>query len=289
MTASSSRKTDSRFPARFTVFKYVLYGLLLVNTLYFLAEDYTAAGYTFRNGITLGDMAEIFATFIDSISWFVLLIVFELETSILSDARLKGTLKWGLSGIVAVAYAFTLLAWTGYAGNYRMMQGFQPVQTTSLPQNPCEYTDGAPDGQNWALANDLDRYEPLDPVNCRRLAPGDFSVHPDIHILADTGLAARMRRLSLTDVVNAGAWLLIVLILQADVLLHLSGALTQPLIWISIGLKAVLYAVIVLACFYWALLAAWVDFWDAFLWLLAFFCIELNLFSWNRATARAAP
>jgi hypothetical protein len=39
---------------------------------------------------------------------------------------------------------------------------------------------------------------------------------------------------------------------------------------------------VLLAAIYWGIKGDFVDFWDAFLWLVAFVFIELNVFEWRR-------
>ena len=50
---------------------------------------------------------------------------------------------------------------------------------------------------------------------------------------------------------------------------------------------AVLYSILFLAAVYWGVKGDFVDFWDAFLWLVAFVFIEMNVFEW-RAEDKAA-
>ena len=46
--------------------------------------------------------------------------------------------------------------------------------------------------------------------------------------------------------------------------------------------KFILYGILFLAAVYWGVYGDFVDFWDAFLWLLAFFFIELNVVEWRQ-------
>jgi len=51
---------------------------------------------------------------------------------------------------------------------------------------------------------------------------------------------------------------------------------------ISGALKVILYATLLYAAVYWGIKGDFVDFWDAFLWLVAFVFIELNVFEWRK-------
>ncbi len=46
--------------------------------------------------------------------------------------------------------------------------------------------------------------------------------------------------------------------------------------------KFFLYSTLLWAAIYWAVKGDFVDFWDAFLWIVAFVFIELNVFEWRQ-------
>ncbi len=88
--------------------------------------------------------------------------------------------------------------------------------------------------------------------------------------------------LAWVNVINAGVWLLIVLILEIDVRLQERDQLNGLALTLSTWFKFGLYAILLLAAIYWAVKGDFVDFWDAFLWLVAFFFIEMNVTEWRR-------
>ena len=47
-------------------------------------------------------------------------------------------------------------------------------------------------------------------------------------------------------------------------------------------IKFVLYSMLFVAAVYWGFKGDFVDFWDAFLWLVAFFFIEMNVVEWRK-------
>ena len=95
------------------------------------------------------------------------------------------------------------------------------------------------------------------------------------------------QRLSWVEVINSIDWMLVVIILEVDVYLQLKGKLTARAQSISKSIKAVLYSVLFLAAVYWGVKGDFLDFWDAFLWLVAFIFIELNIFEWHEETSNA--
>jgi hypothetical protein len=89
-------------------------------------------------------------------------------------------------------------------------------------------------------------------------------------------------RLAWVDVINAGVWLLVVLLLEIDVRLQERGKFEGLALRISNLSKYALYSILLLAAVYWGIKGDFVDFWDAFLWLVAFAFIELNVFEWRK-------
>jgi len=90
--------------------------------------------------------------------------------------------------------------------------------------------------------------------------------------------------LAVIDVVNAGTWLTVVLLLEVEVYLQLKDKLTSRMLFAAKYIKGVFYLILLYCAIYWGLKSSFLDFWDAFLWLVAFVFIELNIFQWNAET-----
>ena len=78
-----------------------------------------------------------------------------------------------------------------------------------------------------------------------------------------------------------------VFILEVEVFLQLRGELSSRTILLSKWIKLVLYVVLFFVAGYWGVKGGLLDFWDAFLWLVAFWFIEVNIFQWNAETNEA--
>ncbi|MCB1845309.1 MAG: hypothetical protein KDI09_20240, partial [Halioglobus sp.] len=89
-------------------------------------------------------------------------------------------------------------------------------------------------------------------------------------------------RLAWVDVINAAVWLGIVAVLEMDVQLQNRDRLHGRIQRFSTGMKYVLYSMLFEAATYWGFKGDFVDFWDAFLWLVAFVFIELNVVQWQQ-------
>ena len=88
--------------------------------------------------------------------------------------------------------------------------------------------------------------------------------------------------LAWVDVINSAVWLLVVIVLEIDVRLQERHRYEGAVLYASNAIKFGLYALLFLAAIYWGFNGDFVDFWDAFLWLVAFIFIELNVFEWHQ-------
>ncbi|MDH5620907.1 MAG: hypothetical protein OEY74_02395, partial [Gammaproteobacteria bacterium] len=101
----------------------------------------------------------------------------------------------------------------------------------------------------------------------------------------DAAGLADIRTLAWVDVINAAVWLLVVVVLEVDVRLQEQDRLKGTALRFSNAAKFVLYGTLLLAAIYWGIKGDFIDFWDAFLWLVAFVFIELNVFEWLHETS----
>ena len=133
-----------------------------------------------------------------------------------------------------------------------------------------------------AYAINLDKYEILTMANCQSFTvSGSLLRFPDIAAVVDQPGFRDIVRLAWVDVINAGVWLLIVLVLEVDVRLQNRKILAGSVLRVSRTCKFFLYSTLLLrGPLYWGLKGDFVYFWDAFLWLVAFIFIELNVFTW---------
>jgi glucose dehydrogenase len=86
-------------------------------------------------------------------------------------------------------------------------------------------------------------------------------------------------------VINSAVWLLVVLVLEIDVRLQERHKLEGAVLYLSNASKYILYSALFMAAVYWGVKGDFVDFWDAFLWLVAFVFIELNVVEWRQESA----
>lgn len=264
----------------FQVFKYTVYVLLAMNVYWFFVAEHAAAHVQFPDGVGWGDLKVAYVATIDTAAWVVLLLLFELETCLLDDRHFTKPVTWTLHGLRIICYAFIVSAFTDYINSLVFVQAVTPLASVD---NLCVLANG-----EWSYAVGFDDYVALDRTNCASLSGADrFVAFENARAVVDTAGHAAIVRLGWIDVINSGVWLLVVLILEIDVRLQEHNRYEGLPLILSNIVKAILYTLLLLAAIYWGVAGDFVDFWDAFLWLVAFVFIELNVFEWHQEELQA--
>jgi hypothetical protein len=256
----------------FTVFKWMVYILLAWNAVQFFQEDLAASAETFGNTITWRNLVEAYSATIDTAAWVVLLLIFEFETAIIPDDKLKGRLNWFLLAVKSLCYFFIIYAFYGYISKYLVITDLASFSMTDV----CSLV-----GTDWNYVASLDDYPPIDTAACATLQGQDLLQVSGTEIIGTREALDSAWGLAVIDIINAGTWLIIVALLQLEVMLQLGDRLTDRMLSIGKYLKGSLYLILFLAAAYWGVEGTFLDFWDAFLWLVAFIFIELNIFQWH--------
>jgi len=255
----------------YKTFKYAVYVSLTLNIFLFFQEESLATQQTFSQGIGVADIIQGFAATIDTAAWVFLLIIFELTTSILSTHTLsKSRIKLSFFAVRIFCYGFILYSFYGYITKMLLINGVSPF----LISDACTLI-----GQNFSVIDNLDEYPPLSYENCALLKGQDLFTLDGQAIIGSAQQWIAIQRLTWVDVINSMAWILIVLVLELDIRLRRMQKFSKFMLMISRVIKLLLYSAVLLAAIYWGFLGDFLDFWDAFLWLVAFFFIEMNLFS----------
>jgi hypothetical protein len=256
----------------FTIFKWTVYLLLAWNGFQFLQEDLAASAETFGNTITWRNIVEAYSAFIDTSAWVILLLVFEFETAIIPDKYLQGGLKWLLLAVKAICYFFIVYAFYGYLSKYVVITNLLPFSITDI----CSLV-----GTDWNYVVNLDDYPLIDAAACTAMQGQELLQISGMEIIGTREALDSAWGLAMIDIVNAGTWLIIVVLLEVEVWMQLRDGLTDRLLSLSKYLKIFFYFILFVAAAYWGFEGSFLDFWDAFLWLVAFIFIELNIFQWH--------
>ena len=266
MTINSSRL--------YLIFKYSVYAFLTLNIYLFFDEELAAAALQFPNGVAGTDIIEAYSASIDTLAWVILLLMFELETYVLDDEHFTRKTTWTLHGLRAFCYAFIIYAFYGYLQNLAFVVDTVPLAGIA---DVCALLPG-----EWSWAATLDEYVQITAANCASWSDaGAFVQFRDLPAVVDAAGLTEIVRLAWVDVINAAVWLLVVIVLEIDVRLQEHNRYEGLALKLSNAAKFVLYGALFLAAIYWGFKGAFVDFWDAFLWLVAFVFIELNVFEWR--------
>lgn len=267
----------------YRVFKYAVYAFLTLNIALFFHEEWAATAHRFGGGIGLANVIEAFASSIDTASWVVLLLLFELETYVLEDRHFTGPLTVTLHVLRALCYGFIVYAFFGYVTKLLFLQGAGPLEGVT---DVCTLV-----ADRWAYAIDLDEYTALTAGNCAQFATAGQPLFqfPGMNAVVDQRGLIDIVRLAWVDVVNSGVWLGVVFVLEVDVRLQEAKKLNGLALRISTFCKVAFYSTLFLAAVYWGFKGDFVDFWDAFLWLVAFIFIERNLVEWRQESLAEIP
>lgn len=253
--------------------KYLTYALLSLNVWLFFSEELNSARFAIEAGEEVALGVQLFSATLDTLAWVILLLLFELETAVIPDERLRGTIRFGIHGVRMLCTAAIVMAFLGYFGEW----------LTLLPSEPLSGDACSRVTESWSVMTKLDDFMPLTGENCGQFGADARIVTGLDQVMASPAGLLEGQRLALVDVINSAAWILVVILLEIEVrVLTRWGGASMQLAQVATVAKAVLYATLVAAAIYWGFKGDFLDFWDAALWLFAFVFIELNVFEWQQ-------
>lgn len=267
----------------FMLFKYTVYLLLTINVFVFFDIEWAASDVRFQDGVSFASIYEAFAATIDTAAWVVLLLLFELETYVLDDEHFTPKITWTLHGVRFFAYFFIVVAFLGYIEALTFTLGATPSDVTNL----CTLV-----AEGWSYGADINDFTLLTTENCGQFSGAvAYLQYPGVNAVVGVEDFVTSKWLAWTDVINAGVWLLVVMVLEADVRLQEKDLLKGTLYYVSTASKFILYSILVAAAVYWTMDGGFIDSYDAWMWLIAFVFIELNVFEWRQESLEedAAP
>lgn len=258
----------------YQLFKYSIYALLTVNVFVFFGEEWAATRLEYPQGIPLGDFFKAYAATVDTAAWVILLLMFELETYVLEDRHFTRPVRLSLHALRTACYLFIVSAFYGYLIDAMYVYRTSPLADVS---NLCTLV-----GQNWSYATTFGEYVEITASNCASFSTLDTFVRFEgVAAVVDRPGLAGIHFLAAVDVVNAAVWLLVVLLLETDVRLQEKNRFEGLALYLSTAAKFILYSILALAVVAWMVTGDFFDWWDAFLWLVAFVFIELNVVEWR--------
>ncbi|MEM1187397.1 MAG: hypothetical protein AAGI72_02655 [Pseudomonadota bacterium] len=252
--------------------KIVVYSLLLVNFVHYLGNDINVARHTVHDGWKLHDWTSAFATTLDESAWFLLLLLLELETYLLSDeafTRGRVVLMHALRLVCFLAIGHTVFAFADY-----LLELSRSVEHVGVEL--CSFAEAG-----ISFARNLD-YVELDASNCALLSDDTtFYQFAQGQALTDRAGWPIEWQLAWADLVEVVVWLFILAMIEVMVRLQEKGITTGSTLRFAQTFNAVLYGVLWLLAAYWAFRGHWVFAWDEALWILGFMAIGMNLSQWR--------
>ena len=253
--------------------KYLTYALLSLNIWLFFSEELNSARFAIETGEEVALGVQLFSATLDTLAWVILLLLFELETAVIPDERLRGKIRFGIHGVRMLCTAAIVMAFLGYFGEWLTL-----LPSELLSGDACSRVT-----ESWSVMIKLDDFMPLTAENCGQFGADTRIVLGLDQVMASPAGLLEGQRLALVDVINSAAWILVVILLEIEVrVLTRWGGASMPLSQVATFAKAVLYATLVAAAIYWGFKGDFLDFWDAALWLFAFVFIEPNVFEWQQ-------
>ncbi len=255
--------------------KLVVYSLLLINFAFYIRDDWVIATHTMRNGGSILDWTAAFATTIDETAWILLLLLFELETYILSDEPLPPHKAIAIHVIRLVCYVS--LAHTVYAYGIAAYDIHQVVPIAGI-NNLCQLV-----GPEISFTYNL-LYTEIDAKTCTSLSSASqfFYIDPPENIIVTDGAGLVIEQQSaLIDIIDALVWLLVILTIEVMVWLQERGVSKGSLINVLNKTKFLLYFVLWIDLSYWAYRGHYMFAWDQFVWIVGFVAIEMNVVEWR--------
>ncbi len=272
---TAHKNTLSKSYILFQVFKYTIYAILFYDLYLFFIDNLQTSEKIFTGNVALVDYLTVFSDSIDSAAWLLLVIIFELETFIMSDEKLLGVTQWIFFFAKAICYFFILYAFYGFVDKLMVISQTAPFKIDDV----CQLVHS-----QYSYLVSLDDYQPINLTVCSALNQQPLVQIDGSNIIATKQALVQAQRLAWIDIINSADWIIIVIILEIDVYLQLRGKLTGRIRKISTLIKPPLYGILFIDAIYWGIKGGSIDFWDAFLWLAAFFFIEMNIFEWHNET-----
>ncbi len=255
--------------------KYTVYLGLLINFGFYVVDDYTAWKAALSPESPLSESIMQFSTTIDMSAWIGLIIVFELETYLLSDEAFTSLVNRVFVAFRVVFYLMIFYAAFGYTVLALDNFEFTRLDGTS---SPCQYADEG----KW-MQLDVNDWAEITSDNCAELSEDTvfYRIGEDLSIISESSLS-HVQNMGWVDICNAFFWLIVVFLIELEVWLQSRDRFSSKSLVVVRQVKSLLYLVLIGNGVIWFFTGYYVYSWDAFLWIFGFWAIELNLAEWEQ-------
>jgi hypothetical protein len=255
--------------------KWSVYSLLLVNFVVYMIDDWQAYNASLSDSAAINKILETFSDSIDMAAWVVLVILFELETYVLADRVLEDSAIRLVKLVRVLCYVLVIYAAYGFTAN-----ALDNFKITPLP----EITDlCSPEVEGRFLQINIVDYEEIAAENCASISNDSAFFKIDVNVsLIGASVVRHVQNMGWVDISNAYVWILVVLLIELEVLLQEADRFRSRLLTRVRLVKTTLYLVLFINAGIWLSTGYPIYAWDAFLWIVGFWAIELNLATWEQ-------
>jgi hypothetical protein len=257
------------------IIKWLVYLLLVINFGFYIKDDLEIASFTMRNGGTLLEWTSAYATTIDISAWIILLLLFELETYILSDDPLPPVKQFIMQSVRIICYFSLCHTLYAYSVNVYQLSLITPILDVD---NLCQLVN-----TDISFVTNL-LYTELDKVNCNTLSTASqffYLEPPQFLIVTDAPGFIIEKQLAWFDLLEIFVWLMIILTIEIIVRLQDRKITSGNLIKRLNITKGILYSMLWIVIFYWIYRGHYMYAWDEFVWIAGFMAIEMNVVEWR--------
>jgi hypothetical protein len=255
--------------------KWSVYLLLLFNFGIYALDDWQVYNASLAADASLNKILETFATTIDMAAWVGLVILLELETYILPDEAFEGWTIKIVTFIRFLCYILIIYAAYGYTANSLDNYKIRPVpEVTDL----CDIAK-----KERYLQVDTINFEKITEENCVTLSSDSEFLKIDENIsLIGKSTIGHVQVMGWLDVINAIVWISVVLLIELEISLQNADKFGTRTLALVRQIKTPLYGILFLNAGIWVATGYLIYAWDACLWIIGFWAIELNLAEWEQ-------
>ena len=254
-------------------FKLAVYSLLFINFLVYVTNDLVRMIHTVNTSWSWFDWTSAFATTLDVAAWLLLLMLFELETYVLSDdafTQRRVQAMQALRLLCVLVIGHTIFAFGDY---------LYKLQTERVHHTDVDLCSLA--GQELSYTHNLEYWD-LTAETCESLATGrEYFQFDKNELITDPKGWKTEWGLAWSDFIEVVVWLLILGLTELMVRLQDRGVTRGRLMRSIRASKAIFYGVLWSVAGYWVTLGHYVFAWDQALWILGFMVIGMNLSAWR--------
>jgi hypothetical protein len=262
-------------PKATQVIKWLVYLSLLANYMVYISDDLLAFRSTLADGADYLEVIRVFTTSIDVAAWLGLVFLFELETWVLPEEAFDGWAGWVLPLLRLLCYISIAYAAYGYTANL-----VDYYDTAVIPgvSELCQLVD-----RGFTLQTDFVTYEQISLENCGQLSQQTqfFRVADDVSAI-DAPMLQHARFLAWVDVANSYAWIVVVLLIELEIRMQAADRFGSSALNLARQVKTVFYLVLWGNAAIWLVTGYPMYTFDAMLWIVGFWAIELNLAGWEQ-------